>query len=73
MHAKMAATLVRALVFFIVLSMYWHLRIDTMLLMEILHVIPTAGLQSLRFHTVLCSTIDLKGVWFDGILEAWFI
>ena len=32
-----------------------------MLLTEILHVTPTAGLQSLRFHTVLSSTIDLKG------------
>ena len=40
-----------------------------MLLTEILHVTPTAGLQSLRFHTVLSSTIDLKGVWFAGILE----
>ena len=37
-----------------------------MLLTEILHVTPTAGLQSLRFHTVLSSTIDLKGVWFAG-------
>ena len=72
MHAKMAATLVRALVFFIV-SINVLVFEDRYNALNILHVTPTAGLQSLRFHRVLSSTVDIKGVWFAGILEAWFI
>ena len=62
MHAKMAATLMRALVFFII-------SINVLAFKDRLNALN----GNLTCYAVLSSTIDLKGVWFTRILEAWLI